>query len=135
MDNVNMLEQTKIEQTNDLSLDLLDDINLPEKEKEVNPDEEKYIINSKRIDAFTTKRIRVRLTPAVCDVCGIDVILLGIEQGKLPEESVYEKLPENVQLMLQQLIQRHKLQSHSTAENLIISKSQKSRKWLSGRNG
>lgn len=118
-----------------INLSLLDDLIQPEPAKEeINPNEDKYIINSRQIDTHTIKRTRVKITPAVCDVCGFDVAKLAYEQNKLASP-IFEDLTPEIQTVLTQAVLKHKQVVHTAADNLIVSGSQlrKTKKWLSGR--
>lgn len=118
-----------------LDLSPLDDLLRPEPPKEeINPNEDKYIINAKQIDTHTIKRTRIKITPAVCDVCGFDVAKLAYEQNKLASSNFSELTPE-IQSVLQQAVLKHKQVVHTAADNLIVSSSQlkKTKRWLSGR--
>lgn len=118
-----------------INLSLLDDLLQPEPVKEeVNPNEDKYIINSRQIDTHTIKRMRVKVTPAVCDVCGFDVAKLAYEQNKLATP-IFSDLTPEIQTVLQQAVLKHKQVAHTAADNLIVSESQlkKTKRWLSGR--
>lgn len=123
------------ERNKPFDLSLLDDLLQKEpKEEVIDPNEDKYIINAKQIDTHTIKRTRVKLTPAVCTVCGFDVVKLAYEQNKLATANYYE-LTEEIQLILKQAMQKHKQVAHTAADNLIVSASdlKRNKKWLSGR--
>lgn len=115
-------------------LSFLDEIIKPEQEEVENPDEARYIINSKTIDKHTVKRTRVKLTPAVCEKCGFDIVGTAFEQGKL-DTNEYDLLPQNIKIAVEQALKQHKQIAHSVADNLIISESQlkKTKRYLSGR--
>lgn len=111
---------------------LLDDIIFPEKPEDKSNDDgsEKFIMHSHQIDTHTIKRTRVRLTPAVCEKCGLDLLRLAYSQNKVSTD-VFEELPEEIQLIMPQLVAKHKQVQHSLADDLIIT--QRPKKWLSGR--
>ncbi len=77
----------------------------------------RFILYSRPIDKFTIKRTRVLLTPAVCDVCGLD---LGAHNG-LP---TYDEMPSDIQAKIRLTVERHKKEFHSIAENLIVDEDQ-----------
>lgn len=119
----------------EINLNLLDDLLQPlPKEEEADPNEDRFIINSRQIDTHTIKRTRVKITPAVCDICGFDVAKLAYEQNKLATPN-YDELTLEIQSVLQQATLKHKQLAHTVADNLIVSASQlkKAKKWLSGR--
>jgi hypothetical protein len=118
----------------EFDLSSLDDLMLPEVKEEIDPNEDKFIINSRQIDTHTIKRTRVKLTPGVCDVCGFDLVRKAYEQNKL-STAVFDDLPPEIQTILGQAVIKHKQTQHTAADNLIVTSSQlkKAKKWLSGR--
>ena len=122
-------------ENNMTDLSFLDSMLAPEPEKEEeNPDEAKYIIHSKTIDKHTIKRTRIKLTPAVCDTCGFDVLKLAYEQNKISSAN-WDDLTIDVQRGLEQAKIRHKQLAHTAADNLIITESQlkKTKRYLSSK--
>lgn len=113
------------------NFNLLDDLFIPPKEEPKQEDEDvkKYIIHAKQIDTHSIKRTRVELTPAVCDKCGLDLCNLAYEQNKL-STNVFDELPEEVKLLMPQLVIKHKQAVHTSADDLIVT--QKPKQWLSG---
>lgn len=111
---------------------LLDDLILPEKPEDKSNDDgtDRFIMHSQQIDTHTIKRTRVKLTPAVCEKCGLDLLRLAYSQNKTSTD-VFEDLPEEIQVIMPQLVAKHKQIQHSIADDLIIT--HRPKKWLSGR--
>lgn len=133
MDNLNisLSGQSKQPESAGVNFGLLDEIILPEQQKSVeDPNADRYIMYSRQIDTHTIKRSRVKITPAVCTVCGLDLVKLAYDQNKVVSDK-YEDLPEDIQAIMKQLVIRHNQAAHTEADNLIITK--KPQKWLSGR--
>jgi hypothetical protein len=106
-----------------------------EEEKEVRADgeiaepvkeETRYVLREKKIpgDPYNVIRTRVRITPAVCEQCALDLVELNLEPG-----TRYEDLNTDLQAALRQALADHR-RTHTTAEQLIVSESQVSRQWL-----
>mgnify|MGYP001569415701 CR=1 FL=1 len=125
---------TGLSQKNAIDLSSLDSILTPEVSVVENPNEDRFIIHSKQIDTKTIKRTRVKITPAVCTVCGFDIAKLAYEQNKLQTAEWNDLTPE-VQSILEQAKLKHMQISHSVADNLIVTASQlkNNKKWLSSR--
>jgi len=80
-------------------------------------DGEQYIVKKTFVDTHTVFRKRVRLTPAVCNMCAFDIC----EHHNL---GIYEDLPPETKLQLKQAIRQHKILYHPTSSNDIVSASQ-----------
>lgn len=110
---------------NEFSLDsLLADLpDQEEKKKPIDPNEPRYIVYSQQIDTKTIKRTRNRITPAVCDICGLDLVQLAFRQNKVVSPK-FEEIPKNIQTILSEGVKLHKQQVHSSADSLIVSESE-----------
>lgn len=97
-------------------------VTAPEPETAPAP-EKRYVLKSVPIDKFSVKRIRVELTPSVCDLCGFDVIITN----GLPS---WDNLNSDQQLRVESAIKEHKQIYHSPAEGLVISESEMPKSWL-----
>lgn len=107
---------------------------LPEPEPEGDPGEARYVIRARQIDRFNTIRKRVRLTPAVCEVCGVDFV--SINQRRLSrggEPVQYEDLSERQQEDMRALVAEHKRLHHTSADRHIIRESELPKEWLGRR--
>lgn len=124
-----MQEQSFLQK--DFSLDsLIADLpQQPEEEKPKDPNEPQYIIYSQQIDTKTIKRTRNLLTPAVCNVCGLDLVKLAHSQNKV-STTKYSELRPDIQKILSEGVILHKQKQHSTAESLIVGESDLPKRWL-----
>ena len=109
--------------------DIFNMLPVSQQKKEIDPNEDKYIIYAKQIDTKTIKRVRVRITPAVCLTCGLDLVKLAFDNDRLNVDK-YEDLPEKIQEIMKQALIKHNLLQHSNAESLILSKSELPKQWL-----
>lgn len=85
---------------------------------EVVKEPRKYILKEKRIDKFNTRRMRVLLTPAVCDICALDMM----ENNKI--KGSYEALPEEMKVKLKLAVAEHKKAVHDASTLRIITEDQ-----------
>lgn len=118
---------------NEVDLSVLDNVFIPEESKQIDETEDKYIIHSKQIDTHSIKRIRVKITPAVCDICGLDILSLAYSQNKVSTKN-YDEISDELKTIMQNAVQNHKRKQHNLSDNLIVSKSQLPKKWLAGTN-
>lgn len=82
----------------------------------------RFIIRSQIIDKYTTKRIRIELTPSVCDVCAFDV---AAEKHK-----DWYGVPEFKKADVLQAVIEHKREAHPTREDLIVNEDELPTQWL-----
>ena len=85
---------------------------------EVKQEPRRYILKEKRIDKFNVKKSRVLLTPAVCDICALDLM----ENNKL--KGNYEALPEEMKIKLKLAVAEHKKAAHDASTMKIITEDQ-----------
>lgn len=85
----------------------------PAEESEEKSKEERYVLHQIPIDKFSTKRVRVRLTPAVCTHCGTDICAVN-NLGR------YEDLSEEVQGRVKRALEAHKEAYHTKAEAKVV---------------
>lgn len=81
-------------------------------------DGQHFIINEKKIDKFTIKRTRIVLTPAVCEVCGLDLI------ENIGGETQYDEMTNGEQEKVREAVQKHKELLHAPASKLIVTRDQ-----------
>jgi hypothetical protein len=82
----------------------------------------KFIMKRIVIDKFTTKAIRVPLTPSTCDTCGFDVAEKNFGE--------WDHSPLDQRSILITALQAHKKMYHSVSDQLIIDESQLPTRWL-----
>jgi hypothetical protein len=73
-----------------------------------------FIISEKKIDKFTTKRNRIVLTPAVCDICGLDLI------ENIGGETPYREMTSAEKEVVEKAVQKHKELVHTSHAKLIV---------------
>ena len=73
-----------------------------------------YIINERKVDKFTTLRKRIQLTPAVCEICGMDLI------DNSGSDTAYEDMTRDEQAQVRKAVEKHKELVHSPHSKLII---------------
>jgi hypothetical protein len=93
--------------------------------KDVQPEEKdrKYIIHSTRIDKHNTRRIRIELTPAVCEQCGFDFC-------RRNDLGSYWDLSADMQKTCREGVQAHIEQAHSSMNASIIAHEELPGRWL-----
>lgn len=132
-----MQNELEIKSTFGLSMDF-DDLfsQLPiDKPKEIDPNEDRFIIHATTIDNKTVKRVRHKVTPAVCLACGVDFVKEAYKQGRIREDEdgkppTFDKLPHQIQEILINAVRRHTVKNHNNSEALILSESELPKKWL-----
>jgi hypothetical protein len=95
-------------------------------------EEARYIVRETKIpgDPYNIIRTRVKITPAVCDRCALDLVELNASRLGIDPKTPFESLSPGLQEALVQALADHQRNKHSTAEQLIVSESQLSRQWL-----
>jgi hypothetical protein len=91
-------------------------------EKSPTPKKKKMIIRSWIIDKFTTKKIRVELTPSVCDVCAFDIAA--------EKHGNWYGVPDSKKADVLQAVIEHKREVHPVKEDLIIDEDDMPQQWL-----
>lgn len=81
----------------------------------------KMVLREKKVDAFTTLRTRVPLTPAVCERCGFDIT----ERNDL---GPYEELSPEQQEQVKAAMKQHE-EMHTVAENRVIDEEDIPKEW------
>ncbi len=88
------------------------------KKEEVQPKkkERQFVLKEKKVDAFTTLRTRVLLTPCVCPKCAFDLC----EKNELGD---YDQLDEAEKARVAKAMAKHS-EFHTTAENRVVDESE-----------
>ena len=87
-----------------------------------------YVIESKKIDAMTTIRRRVKLTPDRCRICGLSLC----ENNKLPS---FDKLQPGIQQAIKEALAKHKEIAHPASSKAVVSKENLPKQWLGKEGG
>lgn len=77
-----------------------------------------FIINEKKIDKFNTIRNRIVLTPAVCEICGLDLI------DNIGGEVPYNDMTREEKDRVVQAVEKHKELMHTPHSQLIVTEDQ-----------
>lgn len=83
----------------------------------------RYIISTTPVDKFTKLRKRILLTPAVCEICGFDLLT----RNELPAWD--DLTPEEKQYAIKS-IEEHKEKYHSTSNAQIVDEDELPEHWL-----
>lgn len=73
-----------------------------------------FIINERKVDKFTTLRKRILITPAVCEICGLDLIENSGSDKK------YSEMTKEEQAQVAKAVEKHKELVHSPHSKLIV---------------
>jgi hypothetical protein len=90
-------------------------------------EESLYAIRALRVDKFNIKRTRVKVTPAVCQRCGLDLVAHNAERLG---QATWDKLSPGVQETLKLALEEHIKRAHSVAELQVVPESKLQREWL-----
>lgn len=82
----------------------------------------KFITKETIIDKFNSKRIRVELTPSVCDICAFDVAA--------KHYGTWHNAPMTEHSKIQKAVIEHKRVAHPMNQNLIVDESEIPKTWL-----
>lgn len=86
-----------------------------------------FIINEKRVDKHTLIRTRIPLTPAVCDVCGLDLIVnTGLE-------TTYDQMTSEEKRRVADAVVKHKELVHTPHSKLIVTEDEIPTSYLSSK--
>jgi hypothetical protein len=96
-----------------------------------------YVVHSKQLDRFNTVRTRVKVTPAVCDICGIDFVALnrarlGAANGGV-EPMDFDSLTPRQREDMAALVAEHKRLHHTSADKHIVTEAELPKEWLGRR--
>lgn len=91
--------------------------------EEVYKPKRKFIMKQIVIDKFTTKRLRVELTPSVCDVCGLDLAVVNKFKN-------YAQVPDDEKPKIEKAVEKHKETVHTISEQLIVTEDRMPTAWL-----
>jgi predicted Zn-ribbon and HTH transcriptional regulator len=86
-------------------------------------DKKQFITKEIVIDKYNVKRVRIPLTPAVCDKCGFDVAA----RNGLGD---YEQMSEQLKAQVAAAIKEHKDIVHTIATDLIVDEDEVPTEWL-----
>lgn len=82
----------------------------------------KFISKETQIDKFNIKRVKIELTPSVCDVCAFDVA--GKHFGS------WHNVPEIEKEKIKKAVEEHKRVVHPLNQNLIVDEDEIPTQWL-----
>lgn len=92
----------------------------------------KFVLYEKVVDKHNTKRVRVCLTPAVCDECGLDLCVVNADQL---DDRAYHQLRKNEQEEIREAVAAHKTIVHRKETQRVIDEEDIPAGWLGKKRG
>lgn len=87
--------------------------------------EKRYVVRRRQIDLYNNHNELIEVTPAVCDVCGYDVV---VSNPRLPQ---YSDASDSEKRLIEALVGEHKEKVHTGDRSRAVTESEVSPRWLS----